>query len=111
MSQAITVTTKGRAAKRGRFVMAPASVVKVGDPDNPERVGVGVIPGKDGEDALVYEFGAAQTAIPFYAACSAFASGKTIGFDALMDAFEETGQLAALKKAVLKRLPDAPAPK
>ncbi len=92
-------TTQGSASKRGRYVIAPDASVIIGKPENGERVGVGVVPGKDG-DALVHEHGPAQTAVPLYAVASAIASGKVIPAQALIGAFVETGQLPALRKAL-----------
>ena|SRR5436190_12245891 len=92
-------TTNGRAAKRGRYVIADSTSVDI---QPGERVGVGVMPGKENTDALVHEFGAAQAALPLYAVATAIASGKTIPVNALVGAFKETGKLDALAKAVAK---------
>lgn len=91
-------TTHGRASKRGRYVISERNSLDI---QPGERVGVGIIPGKD-DSALVHEFGANQSAVPLYAVASAVASGKVIPLDALCAAFKETGQLDALAKAVEK---------
>lgn len=102
-------TTQGQASKRGRCVIAPDASVIIGKPENGERVGTGVIPGKDG-DYLVHEHGPAQTSVPLYSVATAVASGKVIPFDALVGAIAECKQVPALKKALAayeKELADA----
>ena len=102
MPTEVTFTTKGRAGSRGRYVLAQDAVVSIGDPTNGERVGTGVIPGKDGSDALVHQHGPAQCAIPLYAVATAIAGG-VIPPEAIVSAFEETGTLASLKAAITAR--------
>jgi hypothetical protein len=99
----VTFTTNGRAAKRGRFVIADRASVDI---QPGERVGVGIIPGKDGSDSLVHEYGPTQTAVPLYSVAQAVASGKVIPLPALVRAFAETGQLGALAKAIEKHEKD-----
>ncbi len=95
-----SLTTKGRAAKRGRFVVAPSTRVQIGDPASPEFVGVGSIPNKEDSAAVVYEHGAAQTGIPVYAIGSTLASGKVFAPAAVIECFHEEGTLDALRKAL-----------
>jgi hypothetical protein len=101
-SQTLNFTTRGHAGSRGRYVIAENASVSIGDIANGERVGVGVIPGKDGSDALVHQHGPTQTAVPLYAVATAIAGG-VIPADALVAAFEETGSLATLKAAIAER--------
>lgn len=95
----VVFTTQGRAHKRGRFVIAERNAQDI---QPGERVGVGIIPGKDASDSLVHEFGATQTAVPLYAVAVAVASGKVIPLDALTRAFAESGTLDALDAAIKK---------
>lgn len=94
-----TFTVNGSASKRGRFVISPDASVTIGKPENGERVGVGVIPGKDG-DALVHEHGPAQSAVPLYSVAASVATGRVIPFEALIGAIAECKQIPALKKAL-----------
>jgi hypothetical protein len=67
------------------------------------RVGVGV--DAKGNAYLVHEIGRATEAVTLGAVATAIAGGA-IPVAALVGAFKETGQLAALKAAVVKELPD-----
>ncbi len=96
----IDFTVKGHAAKRGRYVIAPGARIVIGDPDSPEIVGVGVVPGKTDAPALVHEHGPAQTGVPLYSVAQAVASTKVIPPAALVSAFVESGTLAKLKAAI-----------
>lgn len=109
-SQTLNFTTHGRAGSRGRYVLAENATVSIGDLANGERVGVGVIPGKDGSDALVHQHGAAQTGVPLYAVATAIAGG-VIPVAALVGAFLETGTLADLEAAIAATKPAKPASK
>ncbi len=96
----VDMTITGCADKRGRFLVPVECSMLIGDPRSPELIGVGVIPGKKGSQALVYEHGATQTAIPLYGVSQAIGAGKVLPATGIVSAFNQAGNLDALRKAL-----------
>lgn len=96
----MSLTTRGAAKSRARYVMDPASKLTL-NADIGESIGLGVRPGDEsGDTYLLHQVGVVQTAFPVYVVGSAIAGGKVFSADDIVAAFAETGKLAGLKSAL-----------
>lgn len=99
-------TTQGRAAVKSRYTLAPDARVQIARADGQVEIIASAVLPASGEDYLVHQFGAAQTALPMYAIATALTSGKVVPVADLVSAFASENKLASLKAAIEKHEKD-----